>query len=282
MVQEVRQSIAQADGGAIYMPKWYRGEVGWGNLAHPNVYEAGVQGAWPRGTIYREGNRTFVYGKMDSTLGGAYNHAGYLPITYAIYKDIGSDGMQSGSAASRTVNVNYGGACVKDRYSGGILGFYGTFYGNRYIVKQDLADGSFNMDLLLDREPQGTLATTDEILLQEHQYKTLRLYVTEEYSVYMGVLCHDLIAVSEFNWLQTGGPHGMTFYWGTAEPDAGTAQVMVVAYHGTTQVHPSRTASLAAGADEAGSLQVIGRRSTFIDTAGAMSGGQTIWLTILE
>jgi len=279
MSKTINHDLRVVDGGTIYMPKWYQGEVGWGNLDLPDVYAASTTGAWPRGTIYREGNRTFVYGKMDSTLGGAYTHAGYVPITYATYKDMGSDGMQSGSAASNDVTVNYAEACAVDKYSGGILGFYGTYYGNRFIVAQAVANTDYDMVLTLDQPMQGTMATTDEILLQEHQYKVMRLYITDEYAPYVGVLCHDLIAASEYNWLQTGGPHGMTFYHSTAEGgDAG--QMCVVAYHGTTQVHASRTASMAAGADEAGSLQVIGWRSTY--TTADMGGGQTIWLTILN
>lgn len=275
----VNHDIRSLDGGTIYMPKWYQGEDGWGNLALPDVYIAGTTQVYPRGTIYREGNRTFVYGKMDSTLGGAYTHAGYLPITYATYKDIGSDGMQSGSAATTACTVNYGEACAVDKYSGGILGFYGTFYGNRYIVAQAVAGATYDMVLTLDQAMQGTMATTDEILLQEHQYKVMRLYVTEEYAPYVGVLCHDLIAVSEYNWLQTGGPNGMTFYHSTAEGgDAG--QMDVIAYHGTTQIHPSNAASLQITGKEAGSMQVIGWRGTYC--TADMAGGQTIYLTILN
>jgi len=271
--------LRQVDGSTIYLPKWYQGEVGWGNLDLPNVYAATLSGQWPRGTIYREGNRTFVYGKMDSTLGGAYTHAGYVPITYATYKDMGSDGMQAGSASTVECTVNYADTCAVDKYSGGILGFYGTYYGNRFIVAQAAADASYDMVLTLDQPMQGTMATTDEILLQEHQYKVMRLYVTEEYAPYVGVLMHDLIAASEYNWLQTGGPHGMTFYHSTAEGGDG-GQMCVIAYHGTTQVHPSNAASLQITGKEAESMQVIGWRSTY--TTADMSGGQTVYLTILN
>ena len=277
----INHDIRSNDGSTIYMPKWFSGETEgvWGNLALPNIYEATSTQSWPRGTIYREGMRTYVYGKMDSTLGGAYTHAGYVPITYATYKDIGSDGMQAGSASTTACTVNYGEACAVDKYAGGILGFYGTYYGQRYIVAQAVADASYDMVLTLDQAMQGTMATTDEILLHEAIYKTLRLYVTAEYAPYVGVLMHDVIGASEYNWLQTGGPHGMTFYHSSAE-GGDAMQFMVVAYHGTTQIHPSNTASAVIGSTESGALQWIGWRSTY--TTADMGGGQTIWLSILN
>jgi len=278
-MENIVHKIISHNGGAIYLPKWYQGEIGWTNLERPNVYDASTIQNWPRGTIYREGNRTFVYGKMDSALGGAYNHAGYVPITYATYKDIGSDGMQAGSALTKECTVNYGEACAVDKYSGGQLGFYGTYYGYRFIEAQAVADGDFDMVLILDQPMQGTMATTDEILLHEHQYKVMRLYVTEEYAPYIGVLMHDAIAVSEFNWLQTGGPHGLTFYHSSSEGGDG-GQMCVIAYHGTTQIHPSNAASLQITGKESGAMQTIGWRSTYC--TADMSGGQTIYLTILN
>jgi len=51
-------------GRTIYMPEYYRGEEGFGNLAMPNVYNTdNVTALYPRGTKFEAGERAFYYGK---------------------------------------------------------------------------------------------------------------------------------------------------------------------------------------------------------------------------
>lgn len=56
-------------GRTIYMPEYYRGEEGFGNLALPNVYNADDATAlYPRGTKFVTGERVFFYGTYEGVV----------------------------------------------------------------------------------------------------------------------------------------------------------------------------------------------------------------------
>ena len=60
----VSYDLHQANGKSIYLPPWYSGELGWGNLESPNVYRAdGATQKYPAGTRYTDGERVWYYGK---------------------------------------------------------------------------------------------------------------------------------------------------------------------------------------------------------------------------
>lgn len=63
MSVQVIQSLVNKDGARVELPPWFQGAVGWGNLAHPNVYLAEAQAQYPPGTKYVEGDRIFRYVK---------------------------------------------------------------------------------------------------------------------------------------------------------------------------------------------------------------------------
>jgi len=276
-------NLITENGGVIFLPPWYSGSQGWGNVSRPNVYAESVEGLYPEGAIYREGPRTFVYVSHKATLGGGTKSAGYLMETGSAYKNV-SSGMQVAAALATQITVNYGGACALDKYSGGTFGVYGTQYGSRYIEKQYLAGESpltgYDMYLDLDVGFPVAMATTDNITLLENCFKDADTYVTTDHAPYIGVIMKHLPTADYYSWLQCGGPHGMTFYWGSSEPDSGVMQMTVYAYHGTTQVHPDSTSSILTGGLETASAQIIGYRAG--GATSAMTGGQTIWLTIFN
>jgi len=260
------------------MLKWYQGADGWGNLDLPDVYAASTSDLFPYGTIYREGSRTFVYTKMGATNDSAYRSAGYLLRTKATYKSV-SSGMQVAALAATSITVNYGEACALDKYSGGILGVYGTSYGSRFIVSQALAGATYDMVLVLDVGFPVAMATTDNITLLENRYKEVNAYVTEEYAPYVGMIMHHQVTASERSWLQCGGENGMCFYWGSAEGDDGNLFHMF-AVHGAVQMLASNTSTAVYGSNVVGACQCIGYRPSYTDAD--MSGGQQIFLTILN
>ena len=282
MTTILNHDIRSVDGGTIYMPKWFQGQSGWGNLALPDVYAAGTTGLYPSGTIYREGDRTFVYTKMGATNDSAYRSAGYMLRTKAAYAST-SSGMQTAVADATSVVVNTGGAHVVDVYSGGMLGVYGTSYGSRFIVASGVADTSttvnYDMTLTLDVGFPVAMATTDNITLTPNIYDEVNAYVTEEYSRYIGMIMHHQVTATEFSWLQTGGCNGMSFYWGSSTGDGSTSGVTFYAYHGATQAHEDATSNLIGGA-VSGAVQEIGWRMGY--TTADMSGGQSLYLNILN
>ncbi len=63
----INHDLRCVDGGTIYMPPFIGGEVGWGNLDIPDVHIASAVQKYPRGTIFRKGDRTWVYTKLYTT-----------------------------------------------------------------------------------------------------------------------------------------------------------------------------------------------------------------------
>lgn len=59
----VNHDLRRNNGRTIYMPAWFQGETGWGNLELPNVYKADSSAKFPAGTKYEEGERIFYYAK---------------------------------------------------------------------------------------------------------------------------------------------------------------------------------------------------------------------------
>ena len=69
-MSKVNHDIRSNQGRTIYMPEYYEGENGWGNLAIPNVYAADdATTLYPRGTRFVAGERSFYY----STYRGVVN-----------------------------------------------------------------------------------------------------------------------------------------------------------------------------------------------------------------
>ncbi len=62
-MSKVNHDLRSNHGRTIYMPEYYSGELGWGNLALPNVYAADdAITQYPRGTKLVMGDRVFFYG----------------------------------------------------------------------------------------------------------------------------------------------------------------------------------------------------------------------------
>lgn len=69
----ITQNVILQNGSTIIMPPWFRGELGWGNMALPNVYETddAIQ-AYPAGTKFVEGDRTWFYARFRGTVTTPY------------------------------------------------------------------------------------------------------------------------------------------------------------------------------------------------------------------
>lgn len=81
-VQYVNHDLRSYDGGTVYMPPYIGGEKGWGNLAIPDVHLATVDQRYPRGTMFRKGEYSWVHSKLKTTTRtgtqwGATGYGGY-------------------------------------------------------------------------------------------------------------------------------------------------------------------------------------------------------------
>lgn len=71
-MSKASHDIRSNHGKTIYMPEYYHGEEGFGNLAIPNIYAADDAVAlYPRGTRLVQGERSFYYGKYLGKLHNA-------------------------------------------------------------------------------------------------------------------------------------------------------------------------------------------------------------------
>ncbi len=69
-MSKINHDIRSNQGRTIYMPEYYSGEVGWGNLFIPNIYAADGDAIsqYPRGTKLVMGSREFLYGNYKGQL----------------------------------------------------------------------------------------------------------------------------------------------------------------------------------------------------------------------
>jgi len=279
----VNHDLRSVDGKHIQMPPWFAGEADegvWGNLKIPDVYTSTVAPSYPRGTIFRDGLRTFIYSRHSSATPS--KRAGYLVKTTAAHYDI-SNGVISGASGASTVNITYSG-CTVNKYAGGFLGIKGTVYRSCYIISNTVAatigSDSNVVIFTVDGSWPTALATTDDVVLTEHPYKEVVTHLTGlDTAMWMGVLMDDQIAASEYGWLQTWGPNNMMHPHNSWEGADGE-QLQVYGIHGNTQQLPDTTSAITHGSCVPGTQQVVGL--AYAESGGAdYSVGTTVWLTIM-
>ena len=174
--------IRSNSGRTIYMPEYYAGEEGFGNLAIPNVYGTDdVTALYPRGTRLVAGERSFYYGKY---LGIANASATTITATagadlggkFLFHNVIQSD-MATGLLVRKLINEQHivynttvSAARSEDFYSGGWVTGKDTVSGNRpfwrYIVKHTYGGyGSSTQQIWNDSTKSYT-----EVDLSAYQY----------------------------------------------------------------------------------------------------------------
>ncbi len=242
----VIHKLVVKDGAYLELPPW-SGLTGAdkANLSHPDVYQAAssVQ-EYPIETVFRDGGRTFVYGRWDTTLNSVKN-AGYGVCTTARYKDLSNSGI-SGSDGDTSIVINYATTCAAHAYAGGYLGMKGSAYRSYRIIDNDAQDASNYVTFYLDGELQAEVASSDDFVLMENPYAAMDWYTVLDTEPYIGVTVTTMVA-SYYAWIQTWGPHLMCSGFNTFEGADG-CQFGVFLYHGSFQALPSN-ASAAVTAD---------------------------------
>lgn len=247
--------ISIKDGAHVELPPW-SGITGAdkSNLAHPDVYAAAsaVQ-EYPIETIFRDGGRTFIYGKWSATT--TVKSAGYGVCTVATYKDLSNAGI-SGSDGDTSIVINYGASCAAHKYAGGYLGMKGSAYRSFRIIDNDVQDASNYVTFYLDGELAADVASGDDFCMMENPYAEMRWYITEDSRPYIGVTTNTIVA-SYYTWIQTWGPHLQCAAFNSFEGGDGN-QFGVFFYHGSFQALPDNTSSAVHGSIVAGGVQQAG------------------------
>lgn len=294
MSAPVIHKIIVKDGKYIVLPPWVEGGAGYGKLAHPDVYTPEGQQQYPVDTIYRDGFRTFVYTRFNTSLGAGVVSAGYCVESLGETKTL-SDAVISGAAGAKTFIVNYGGACAENKHAGGFVGIKGsggdmTTVGrcnSRMITGNTKQDGSNYVTFTIDGTLPIALTTTDDIVLSESPYSYVFCNDLEYvYNMCCGVLVATMVS-GYYGWVQTGGPHNMVHMAGTYE-GAANGSIPVYYVGGVAQCNTASNSTTPYGAYESASLQVIGYRYASSDIVGP--GGtptddtvaMPVWLTIFN
>jgi len=258
--------LVNHDGAHIELPPWSAlTGADKGHLSRPDVYAAShATQMYPIETVFRDGGRTFVYGKYASTVNSART-AGYNVCTGATFKDLANAGI-SGAAGANTVVINYGAACAVNKYAGGYLGMKGANYRSFRIISNTVQDASNYVTFTLDGTLINAITTaSDDFVLMENPYADMRWYITIDSRPYIGATVSTMVA-SYYAWIQTWGVHMMMSAYNTWEGAAGN-QAGVVAHHGSTQGFPDPTSSVIGGTSVYGASQPIGMFAAGSDPA---------------
>lgn len=279
------------NGQTLTLPPYEAGQDKWQNLAIPDVYAVGSGQLYPTGSIFRKGIRTFVYSKWAAT--GTVVGAGYMAESTSEYVIL-TNAVISGAAGAFTVVITRAGTTV-NQFAGGFLGIkMGTGglttvgrYSSRQIISNTVADGSDNVTFTLDGPNVLALTTADDVVLSAHPYAEVRIPQSANYGMCVGVLINTVV-VSNYVWLQTGGPHNMIAMIATFEggdPNSITAYSIA----GVGHINEGGAAGDATPNGIAGTaLQVIGYSYPSSDIGGPggspadISHAAAVFLTILN
>lgn len=132
----VKQKLIQSDGKSVIMPSWFAGQPGnkWGNLAIPDVYLTNAIQQYPIGTKYRDGERSWLYGKCART----NTKTGVGNFIYVAEEGLTSDAVIHAIGETEIVLEETGD--TEDQYAGGFFLSYPAMETYR-ILKNDASDG---------------------------------------------------------------------------------------------------------------------------------------------
>lgn len=235
---KVNHDIRSNQGRTIYMPEFYEGELGWGNLAIPSVYAADDTVAlYPRGTRLVQGERVFYYGKALGTIANGNSSSvtasiatsglgGQFFFTTAMQQDY-ADGLLVRKVAAEDkiwYNTTTSEARADDFYSGGwVCGKDSTgsnrFFWRRIVQHLYYATGAdaaallsgasaytYLSSLLLD-QPVINSKTAMATTIMNMDWKNVVYSPNgDQYSPAIGAVCTGNPTATYNQWYQTWGP----------------------------------------------------------------------------
>ncbi len=198
----VKQKIIQSDGKSVIMPTWYAGQEKWGNLAIPDVYVSDSQQQYPVGTKYRDGDRTWLYGKCGVTA----TKTGIGNFTYVAEEGLTLDAVAQ--EVGDTVITLEETADTIDQYAGGYFLSYPAM--ETYRILSNLASDGTHLKITIDRGLiTGIAASTASQFVCEHRMSDVRTQWGAAAHQYESVVGVPMIAqtTAQWQWYQTFGEH---------------------------------------------------------------------------
>ena len=233
-MSKVNHDIRSNNGRTIFMPSWFQGETGWGNLAMPNVYVEDSSAKYPVGTKYLEGDRRFRYTKyvghcdpeihtaLDATAGtdllGKFLFGIGFPVAYSSTYTYGLADTDIVEVDTTTITIEK----ADDYYSGGWMNGKDTVTGSRAFFRRILSHDYAAEKVVggSDKTLVSTL-TVDQNLV--NAFTAMALSITPNpfkrtvwqsnsnsdwYSMSHGASMVNNPTVNSFIWLQDQGPMG--------------------------------------------------------------------------
>ncbi|KKN60914.1 hypothetical protein LCGC14_0527130 [marine sediment metagenome] len=242
MVTNLKEyDLRSYDGGTIYLPEYIGGEEGWGNLASPSVHIARAAQRYPRGTMFRKGDRSWVYTKLYTTTRvDAYGgYTGGLGL-FSVAQD--SSGLTISTATVGESTITVTDTLTVNAYAGGLLTM---FEANLPIVSMRIISNTATV-ITLDGVLPGTYTSSATIHVIASPYHDVvapgvSVSAGSAFDYCPGILnspideSGNVAAVNDFVWLQCWG---QCFTWasGTYEGDTGGERTVVMMGDGASQV----------------------------------------------
>jgi len=240
----INHDLRIANGGTISMPPFIGGEVGWGNLSTPSVYVASATQLYPRGTMFRKGEKSYVYSKLfTTTRSGAYGGVtGGLGL-FSVAQDSSTLTIASAGAAIGESTVTVTDTLTVNEFAGGLITIYEA---GQPIVSMGILSNTATV-ITLDGALPGTYSTgVTNIHVVKSPYKDV---VIPGASVSAGAAFDycpgvfnspidvdgNVAAEDDFVWLQCFGP---CFMWasGSYQGGVGGERTVIIEGDGAGQV----------------------------------------------
>jgi len=307
MVKVINHDVRVVDGSTIYMPAWFQGESGWGNLKKPNIYTADAVQQYPCGTRFVEGDRWFRYARY---LGS--------PATYTTTAITATDGddIMGKFLMQGAYQQDYADSLVVRHVAGETSSWIGTtvatdrsddFYSGGFVNGKDTAPAdarhfsrrivahnydaaktvggtayTYVSELQLD-QPITNSKTSMAVTVMPNCWKRILWYsdtASAQYYSAMGACMVNDPTATYFVWLQTHGPMACHH---VANANVGASNFEMVYYilgDGSVQGIDSSTDTYGIGE---GQFQIAGRilSNTIIEGAtGADEGLPILWIEL--
>lgn len=240
MTVKVEHDIRSADGGCIYMPPYIGGEEGWGNLEIPDVHVASAIQKYPRGTIFRKGEKSWVYTKLKTTTNpdayGGYTGGRGL---FSVAQDSASLTVSVATLGENTVTVTDD--LTVNAYAGGLLTMY---LAGQPIVSMGIISNTAHVITLDGNLPGSYVASTCQVIASPYHEVVMAGASCNADGVYdycPGIFNSPLdgdgnvAAEDDFVWLQCAG---LCFAWasGSYEGEIGGERTAVMMGDGACQI----------------------------------------------
>lgn len=258
MVQIINHDLRSHDGGTIFMPPYIGGEVGWGNLAIPDPHIVTAIQRYPRGTMFRKGNRSWAYSKLYTTTrtGGIWGSTGYGGITaglglFSVAKTSSSLTIVTGTKGERTLTISSPSLGTANAYAGGLLSIYESAKRSCILAVVSHTDTVITLDGILP-DTYTAQANSNAYLVPSPYHNVVSAGIssrsTAVYDYCPGIFNSpndedgNEAAVNDFVWLQTAGPCTM-WVSHSYRGGAGGERVTYIMGGGTAQVADSSNTS---------------------------------------